>query len=100
MCNLQLTNDAFKYEEGEVTTQVVAILTASGFVDAVSEEEAAGALAGLVLHSTSYYAESGGQVRSLGGPCWLASERLLSLTSLNPQQFPILFRQGCFHSSA
>ena len=41
--------------------KVLAILTATGFVDSVSEGSV-----GLVLDQTSFYAESGGQTNDMG----------------------------------
>ncbi|CAD7702717.1 unnamed protein product [Ostreobium quekettii] len=61
--SIPLTNDAFKYEEGDVTTKIVAILSSSGFVDRIAGGEDK---VGLVLHSTSFYAEAGGQVGDTG----------------------------------
>lgn len=58
--DIPLTNDTFKYEEGSVGTTVAAILTTTGFVDSV-DGSTEGPL-GVILESTSFYAESGGQV--------------------------------------
>lgn len=57
---IPLTNDTFKYEEGSVGTTVAAILTLTGFVDSV-DSSTEGPI-GVVLESSSFYAESGGQV--------------------------------------
>lgn len=60
---IPFTNDTFKYEEGTVGTIVSAILTTSGFVDAI-DPQADGPI-GVVLEATGFYAESGGQVREV-----------------------------------
>lgn len=53
-------NDAPKYGSADVSAKVLAILTSGGF--AAGSQEAEGGLVGLVLDTTSFYAESGGQV--------------------------------------
>lgn len=65
-----LTDDSPKYDNADVTAKVLAILTpGSTFVDSTAAAaEAAGSdgdgvPVGLVLDTTSFYAESGGQVR-------------------------------------
>eukprot|EP00884_Botryococcus_braunii_P001847 jgi/Botrbrau1/11663/Bobra.168_2s0018.1 len=59
-----LTDDLPKYGEQDVETEVLAILSPTGFVTS-SAEDGEGPL-GLILRSTSFYAESGGQVADTG----------------------------------
>ena len=56
-----MTKDEPKYTKADVQAKVLAILTASGFVDSVSDGPV-----GLVLDQTSFYAESGGQTNDTG----------------------------------
>jgi alanyl-tRNA synthetase len=67
--SIALTDDSPKYTNADVSAKVLAILTpGSSFVDSTAAAvEAAGSNAdgvpvGLVLDTTSFYAESGGQV--------------------------------------
>lgn len=67
--SIPLTDDSPKYSNTDVSAKVLAILTpGSTFVDSTADAiEAAGSDAeavpvGLVLDTTSFYAESGGQV--------------------------------------
>lgn len=60
-----LTNDRHKYEEKDVDTTIVAILTTDGYVQTSAGMEA-GSPVGLVLRETSFYAEQGGQVADIG----------------------------------
>jgi alanyl-tRNA synthetase len=67
--SIALTDDSPKYANADVSAKVLAILTpGSMFVDSTAAAvEAAGSSAegvpvGLVLDTTSFYAESGGQV--------------------------------------
>ncbi|KAL4446750.1 hypothetical protein ABPG77_007994 [Micractinium sp. CCAP 211/92] len=60
-----LTNDQPKYEQKDVETKVLAILTKDGFKQSSAEAPEGGAV-GLVLESTSFYAESGGQTADTG----------------------------------
>lgn len=76
---IPLTDDSPKYGNADVSAKVLAILTpGSTFVDSTAAAvEAAGADAdsvpvGLVLDTTSFYAESGGQVRHALGSLWRA----------------------------
>lgn len=55
-----LTDDAGKYGRSDVDAAVAAILTPSGFVESATDED----VVGVVLLATSFYAESGGQVRA------------------------------------
>ncbi|KAL3153432.1 hypothetical protein ABBQ38_011767 [Trebouxia sp. C0009 RCD-2024] len=57
------TLDAPKYEDKAVEAKVMAILSSSGFVD--SSEGCQGPV-GLVLDTTNFYAEQGGQVADIG----------------------------------
>lgn len=52
--------DKFKYEEDDITAKIVAILSLEGFVDRIDEETSLPC--GIILESTSFYAEAGGQV--------------------------------------
>jgi len=63
--NIATTNDSFKYADGvpKVDTKVVAILTSNGFVQSTTNETGP---FGVILESTSFYAESGGQVSDTG----------------------------------
>lgn len=64
------TNDKPKYGDADATAKVLAILTADGFVDSAtagsSDADAGAAPVGLVLDTTSFYAEQGGQVGDEG----------------------------------
>lgn len=61
--NIALTDDSFKYEDKDTTTTLVAILSRGGFVESTDGVEGP---FGLVLASTSFYAEAGGQVGDTG----------------------------------
>jgi hypothetical protein len=61
-----LTKDAPKYGSVDVEATVLALLTPGGFVDS-SAGLAAGSPLGVVVDTTSFYAESGGQVGAGGG---------------------------------
>lgn len=58
--SIPLTNDLPKYEDDDLPATVLALLSTSGFVDstsAVSEGPV-----GFIVDTSSFYAESGGQV--------------------------------------
>lgn len=65
------TNDAMKYEWNHtLITQLEAIFTKHGFVEEVNIESslpsAEQEMIGIILHETTFYAESGGQVSDVG----------------------------------
>jgi alanyl-tRNA synthetase len=59
-----LTNDEPKYAQADVAATVLAILGSAGFVD--SSADAPEGPVGLVLDTTSFYAEQGGQINDTG----------------------------------
>ncbi|KAG2485170.1 hypothetical protein HYH03_016060 [Edaphochlamys debaryana] len=64
--SVPLTNDGPKYGSADVSAKVLAILTPSGFVESSAEAADADGPVGLVLDTTSFYAESGGQINDTG----------------------------------
>lgn len=58
------TNDSFKYSEEDISCKIEAIYTMEGFVESL--ENGHSFPVGLVLDSTSFYAEAGGQVGDTG----------------------------------
>ncbi|EGC38151.1 alanyl-tRNA synthetase [Dictyostelium purpureum] len=60
--NIKITDDSFKYQQKEVQTTVKAIWNGKEFVDTVPK----GQLCGIVLESTNFYPEQGGQIYDVG----------------------------------
>eukprot|EP00210_Caulerpa_lentillifera_P006221 g5942.t1 len=64
--NIKKTNDSYKYHAEEtIVCKLEAILTMDGFVESIDSTTTSLPI-GLVLNSTSFYAEAGGQVGDTG----------------------------------
>lgn len=63
--NISHTDDSPKYGSGDVTARIVAILSKGGFVQSSTEVGEDDPI-GVILDTTSFYAESGGQVADTG----------------------------------
>lgn len=78
---IPVTDDEAKFKVGEDSgAKVMAIMTSSGFVDSVEESAD---IVGVVLDSTNFYAQSGGQVTDTG---------VLELQVTSPHDFGRILR--------
>ncbi|EFA82800.1 alanyl-tRNA synthetase [Heterostelium album PN500] len=63
--SIQPTNDQYKYEQKEVQTVVKAIWTGKELIDQLTAEHK-NTLVGVILESTNFYPEQGGQIYDIG----------------------------------